>query len=89
MNNDERVRNKATGKKIQETYSRYLLQCSQALVHSQSTSQCRGSRISNSISFKTVEESTLELVQVVALFPGPAQLSVACSTEKLGTRLYK
>ena len=35
-----------------------LLECFQALVHSQSISQCRGSRISNSIEFKTVEEST-------------------------------
>ena len=41
-----------------------LLQCFQALVHSQSTNQCRGSRISNFIKFKTVEESTPELVQV-------------------------
>ena len=41
------------------------------LCHSQSMSQGSGSRISNSISFKTVEESTPELVQVVkqALFP--------------------
>ena len=34
------------------------------LVHSQSTSQCRGTRTSNSIMFKTVEESTAELVLV-------------------------
>ena len=47
------------------TFSSYLLQCFQALVHSQSIGQCRGSRISNFIPFKTVEESTPELVQVV------------------------
>ena len=35
------------------------------LVHSQSTSQCRGTRTSNSIMFKTVEECTPELVQVL------------------------
>ena len=37
-------------------YTSYLLQCFQALVHSQSISQCRGSRISNCIHSKTVEE---------------------------------
>ena len=42
-----------------------LLQYFQTLVHPQSISQCRGSRISDSIPFKTVEESTPELVQVV------------------------
>ena len=42
----------------------YLLQCCQALVHSQSMSQGSGSRIPNCICFKTVEESTLELMQV-------------------------
>ena len=44
-----------------------LPQCCQALVHSQSISQCSGSRISNSIPFKTVKESTCtpELVQLV------------------------
>ena len=45
----------------------YLLQCSQALVHSQSISQGSGSRISNSIPSKTVEGSTPELVQVVKI----------------------
>ena len=49
------------------TFSSYLIQCFQALVHSQSISQCRGSRISNSIPFKTVEESTPESVQVVLI----------------------
>jgi len=39
----------------------------QTLVHSQSISQCRGSRISNFIPFKTVEESTPKLVQAVLL----------------------
>ena len=43
----------------------YLLQCFQALFHSQSITQCSSCRISNSIEFKTVEESTPELVQVV------------------------
>ena len=42
-----------------------LLQCFQALVHSQSITQCSGPRISNSIPIKTVEENTPELVQVV------------------------
>ena len=44
-----------------------LLQDFQALVHSQSISQCRGSRIFNFISFKTVKESicTPELMQVM------------------------
>ena len=37
-------------------FTSYLLQCSQALVHSQSISQSRGSRSSNIILFKTVEE---------------------------------
>ena len=36
----------------------YIPQCCQALVHSQSISQCSGSRISNCFSFKTVKEST-------------------------------
>ena len=45
----------------------YLLQISQALVHSQTISQGSGSRLSNSIPFKTVEESTPELVQVVKI----------------------
>ena len=40
--------------------ARYLLQCCQVLVHSQSISQGSGSIISNYILFKTVEESTLE-----------------------------
>ena len=40
--------------------ARYLLQCCQALVYSQSISQVDGSRMFNSILFKTVEESTLE-----------------------------
>ena len=44
--------------------ARYLLQCCQALVHSQSISQDSGSRISNIILFKTVEENTPELMQV-------------------------
>ena len=44
--------------------ARYLLQCCQALVHSQSISQGSGSRLSNFIPFKTVEESTPELMQV-------------------------
>ena len=44
--------------------ARYLLQCCQGLVHSQSISQGSGSRISNSIPSKTVEESTPELMQV-------------------------
>ena len=39
----------------------YSLQCFQAPVHSQSISQCSGSRISNSIPFKTVEESAIKL----------------------------
>ena len=43
----------------------YLLQCCQALVHFQSISQGSGSRVSNSIPSKTVEENTPELVQVV------------------------
>ena len=43
---------------------RYLLQFFQALVHSQSTSQCSSFRITNSIPSKTVEKSTAELVQV-------------------------
>ena len=43
--------------------ARYLLQCCQALVHSQSISQGSGSRNSNFISFKTVEESTPELTE--------------------------
>ena len=44
-----------------------LLQCFQALVHSQSISQYRDARIFNFILFKTVKESTCtpELVQVV------------------------
>ena len=42
-----------------------LLQCFQALVHSQSIRQCRPTRFSDSSMFKTVEESTPELVQVV------------------------
>ena len=41
----------------------YLRQYFQALVDSQSISQCSGSRISNTIQFKTVEESTSKLVQ--------------------------
>ena len=40
-------------------FSNYLLQCCQALVHSQSISQGNGSRFSNSIPFKTVEEQKL------------------------------
>ena len=43
--------------------ARYLLQCCQALVHSQSISQGSCSRISNSIPSKTAEESTPELAQ--------------------------
>ena len=39
----------------------YLLQCLQAPVNSQSISQCSGSRVSNSIPFKTVEESAIKL----------------------------
>ena len=42
-----------------------ILQYFQALVHSQSMTQYNGSRISNSIPFNSVEESTPELVQVV------------------------
>ena len=38
------------------TFSSDLLQCLQALVHSQSISQRSSSRISNSIPYKTVEE---------------------------------
>ena len=45
----------------------YLLQYCQALVHSQSIRQGSGSRISDSIPFKTVEEITRELVQVVKI----------------------
>ena len=45
----------------------YLLQCCQALVHSQSISKGSGSKISNFIPFKTVEESTPKLVQVVKI----------------------
>ena len=45
--------------------SSYLLQCFQAPVHSQSISQCRGSRISNHIPFKTVKESISELLVLV------------------------
>ena len=40
----------------------YLLQCFQTLVHSQSISQCKGSRVSNYIKFKTMEESKNETV---------------------------
>ena len=42
----------------------YLLQCCQALVHSQSISQGSGSKIFNYILSKTVEERTPELMQV-------------------------
>ena len=42
--------------------ARYLLQYCQALVHSQSISQGSGSKISDSIPSKTVEESTPELM---------------------------
>ena len=47
------------------SHDNYLLQCFQALVHYQSIRQCSSSRISNCIAFKTVEESTPEIVQVV------------------------
>ena len=40
-------------------FSNYLLQCFQALVHSQSIGQGSGSRFSNSILSKTVEEQKL------------------------------
>ena len=43
----------------------YLLQYCQVLVHCQSISQGSGSKISDSITSKIVEESTPELVQVV------------------------
>ena len=39
-------------------FSNFLLQCFQALVHSQCISQCSGSRITNSIILKAVEKST-------------------------------
>ena len=42
-----------------------LLQCFQAVVYSQSISQCSGSFISYPIHSKTVEDSSPELVQVV------------------------
>ena len=45
----------------------YLLQCCQALVHSQSISQGSGSRSSNSIPPQTVEERNLDLAQVVSI----------------------
>ena len=43
-------------------FSSYLLQCFQALVHSQSISQCSGSGIVNSILLKAVEKRTSKLL---------------------------
>ena len=42
-------------------FDSYLLQCFQDLIHFQSISQCRGSRIFNCITTKTVKESVQEL----------------------------
>jgi len=45
----------------------YLLQCFQAVVYSQSITQWPGSILMNIIPFKTVEESTPELVEVLTM----------------------
>ena len=60
--------------------ARYSLQCCQALVHSQSISQGSGSRISNCIPFKTVVQSTPELVYT------PRGCNVKCITSSHTTK---
>ena len=54
-------------------FSNYLLQCFQVLVHSQSISQCSGSRFSNSIHFKTVKEQKLAQRELIVVHTNAGQ----------------
>ena len=54
-------------------FSNYLLQCFQVLVHSQSISQGSGSRISNFIPFKTVEEQKLAQRELIVVHTNAGQ----------------
>ena len=54
-------------------FSNYLLQCFQVLVHSQSISQGSGSRISNFIAFKTVEEQKLAQRELIVVHTNAGQ----------------